>query len=101
MTSIANEAAFFRFMEENGPDSAGGKRNYLSWLRYVNELYSIDYENLTSEKVEEIFQILRSTQLTRERYTLNSSVSDIKSALNKYLAFISGNENVPNVVVDI
>lgn len=51
MPSIANEAAFFKFMENKGPASDGGKRNYLSWLRYVKELYSIDFDNLNSEEV--------------------------------------------------
>lgn len=101
MTSIANEAAFFRFMEENGPASDGGKRNYLSWLRYVNELYSVDYDNLNSEDVDNIFQRLRETQSARERYTSNSAVFDIRSALNKYLAFIAQNENIPSIVSDI
>lgn len=101
MTSIANEAAFFRFMKDNGPASDGGKRNYLSWLRYVNEMYGVDYDNLNSEDVENIFQKLKSTQSTREKYTSNSAVYDIRSALNKYLAFILRNENVSNLISDI
>lgn len=43
MAELSNEADFFRFMEINGPPSIGGKRNYLSWLRYVNELYSPNF----------------------------------------------------------
>ncbi|MDF1764481.1 MAG: HNH endonuclease [Oleibacter sp.] len=101
MTSVANEAAFFRFMENNGPASDGGKRNYLSWLRYVNELYGTDFVNLTEHEVNEIFQALRGSQNTRERYTSDSAVSDIKSALNKYLAFVLSNEDVSNTVNDI
>jgi putative restriction endonuclease len=101
MTSIANEADFFRFMEDHGPASDGGKRNYLSWLRYVKELYGIDYDNLTFDVVEQIFQTLRSTQTLRNKYTSNSAISDIKSALNKYLAFISNNDNVSSVATDV
>lgn len=101
MTSIANEAAFFRFMEENGPPSEGGKRNYLSWLRYVNELYAVDYDNLDSEDVDNIFQRLRESQSTRDKYTSNSAVSNIKAALNKYCAFISRNENASSILLDI
>lgn len=62
--TIANEASFFRFMEDNGPASDGGKRNYLSWLRYVSELYDIDFVNLTEYDVNEIFQALRMSQNT-------------------------------------
>lgn len=101
MTSIANEADFFRFMEVNGPASDGGKRNYLSWLRYVSELYGIDFVNLTENDVNDIFQALRRSQNTRERYTSDSAVSDIKSALNKYLSFIANGADVSNVVNDI
>ena len=42
-----------------------------------------------------------TSQKTRERYKSDSAVSDIKSALNKYLAFISNDLNVSNVVNDI
>jgi len=101
MTSIANEAAFFRFMQKNGPSKDSSKRNYLAWLRYINELYSIDYDNLNTDDVDRIFNALRNTQNTRERYTSNSAVSDIKSALNKYLAFISSEKYVSNIALDI
>ncbi|PXF29441.1 hypothetical protein WH50_20785 [Pokkaliibacter plantistimulans] len=101
MTSIANEADFVRFMETSGPPSDGGKRNYLSWLRYIHELYGTDYDNLTSESVEQIFRRLKATQSTRDRYTSNSSVYDIKSALNKYLAFISRSSDTFNMITDI
>lgn len=101
MKSIANEAAFFKFMEDNGPTSDGGKRNYLSWLRYVIDLYGIDLVNLTENDVNEIFQALRRSQGTRERYTSDSAISDIKSALNKYLAFNLTDVGASNVVNDI
>jgi len=96
-----NEADFFRFMETNGPNSDGGKRNYLSWLRYVNELYNPNFDSLTIDVVEDIFQQLRGTQQTRNKYTTNSAVSDIKSALNKYLAFVASEERTSDVVTDI
>lgn len=101
LASIANEADFFRFMDENGPSSDGGKRNYLSWLRYVNDLYSIDFDNLTSEEIQTVFQALRETNHSRQKYTSNSAISDIKSALNKYLAFISQDEYVSHLASDI
>ncbi len=101
MTSIANEAAFSKFMEDNGPESHGGKRNYLSWLRYVDELYGVDYDDLDSEDVDSIFQKLRNTQSTRDKYTSDSAIYDIRAALNKYLAFILSRENVSNIISDI
>lgn len=101
MKSIANEAAFIKFMEGNGPRSDGGKRNYLSWLRYVIDLYEINFDNLTENDVNEIFQALRRSRGTRERYTSDSAISDIKSALNKYLAFNLTDADASNVVNDI
>jgi len=101
MAEIANEAEFFRFMENNGPPSEGGKRNYLSWLRYVIELYNPNFDSLTREGVDSIFQQLKRTQQTRDKYTSNSSVSDIKSALNKYLAFVASSEQSTDVAQDI
>jgi len=100
MSSIANEAAFFRFMENNGVSSDAGK-SYLSRLRYVVELYEIDLVNLTASQVDKIFQALLRSQNTRERYTTNAAVSDIKSALNKYLAFIKYDVDESNIVNDI
>jgi predicted restriction endonuclease len=88
-------------MDAHGPEREGSKKNYLSWLRYVNEQYTIDYDNLTPKGVENIFQQLRNTQGTRKKYTSNSSISNIKSALNKYLAFISHNKNISSVFSDI
>tara|TARA_R110002167_G_scaffold115848_3_gene290458 strand:- start:7055 stop:7732 length:678 start_codon:yes stop_codon:yes gene_type:complete len=88
-------------MEDNGPASAGGKRNYLSWLRYVTEVYRVDFVNLTEIQVDEVFRYLRESKNTREIYTSDSAISDIKSALNKYLAFISSDLNVSNVASDI
>jgi len=96
-----NEADFFRFMERNGPNSEGGKRNYLSWLRYVNELYNPNFDSLTRDVVDEIDQQLRRTQESRDKYTSSSAISDIKSALNKYLAFVSSENRESNIVTDI
>lgn len=56
---------------------------------------------MASEDVERIVLELSSTQNTRTKYTSKSAVSDIKSALNKYLAYISSNDSVPDVITDI
>jgi putative restriction endonuclease len=101
MAEISNEAEFFRFMEGNGPPSDGGKRNYLSWLRYVNEQYRPNLDALTRESIDEIVRELLSTQSTRNKYTSNSAISDIKSSLNKYLAFVIFKERISDVVTDI
>ncbi len=101
MTSIANEAAFLRFMQENGPKNENSRRNYLSWLRYVYELYDVNYDNLTSTDVNNVLQELRETQNTRDIYKSNASISNIQSALNKYLAFILGGDAASSIITDI
>lgn len=101
MTELSNEAEFYRFMESNGPNSDGGKRNYISWLRYVNELYRPKFSSLASDNVETIYQQLKQTQASREIYTSDSSVSDIKSALNKYVAFVSSDNSSVEIADDI
>ena len=98
MTELSNEADFFRFMERNGPNSDGGKRNYLSWLRYVNELYSPNFDSLTRNVVEEIILQLQRNQPIRNKHTTNSAVSDIQSAL---IAFVTSEERTPDVATDI
>jgi hypothetical protein len=101
MAELTNEAEFFRFMERNGPPSGGGKRNYLSWLRYVNELYHPNLDSLTGEDVDSIFQQLKGTQHTRDKYISDSAASDIKSALNKYLAFVASSDRESDSSADI
>jgi len=88
VSSVSKESEFYQFMVKNGPSSSGGKRNYISWLRYVGDKYGYVNESLTNAKVDDIFTWLKSTSKTRDIYTSDPSISDIKSSLNKYLKFI-------------
>ena len=101
MTSIAREASFFRYMGVKGPETAEAKRNYVSWLRYVADIYNIDLANLNESQADKIVEALRESQNTRSIYKSDSAVSNIKSALNKYLAFTSSGAEAPNVINDI
>jgi len=101
VTQLSNEADFIRFMEANGPPSEGGKNNYLSWLRYVNELYRPNFDALTEADVSRIISGLRETRGARDRYRSDSAIADIKSALNKYLAYVSTGNQGLDVVDDI
>jgi predicted restriction endonuclease len=98
---LPNEADFYRFMEIHGPGSIGGKRNYLTWLRYVANEYNPDFNTFNEHDLDNIYIQLKATQSTRERYSSNSATSDIKSALNKYMQFISSRVVPKNVLDDI
>ena len=101
MPALPNEAEFFRFMENNGPPSDGGKRNYLSWLRYVAEQYSPDFSALTVEGVAEISRKLTASATVRTKYKSSGAISDIGSALNKYLAFLATRNDFSELSADV
>jgi len=101
MSNVSRESAFFSFMEENGPNSDGGKRNYISWLRYVSDEIGTVDETITAEKIDEIYLNLKTSKINRNKYTSDSSISDIKSALNKYLAFINQLSDYSKTTEDI
>lgn len=101
MPALPKEAEFFRFMERNGPPSDGGMRNYLAWLRYVAELYSPDFRALTTADVTEISRKLTESAAVRTEYSSSGAISDIKSALNKYLAFVAKTSETSELSVDV
>lgn len=101
MAELSNEAEFYSFMKINGPKSHKSKSSYISWLRYVNELYRLDFDALTKERIDEIYKELLRTNKNRSNYTSNKAVSNIKSSLNKYLSFTSNTDQIATVVSDI
>lgn len=101
MATIPDEADFYRFMEKHGPNNDASKRNYLSWLRFVSDNYNPKFESLTKEDVNRIFKDLRNTKANRDVYKSDSSISDIKSALNKYIEYLSKVKLEPLVIADI
>lgn len=101
MSNVTKESEFVSFMHENGPPSDGGKRNYISWLRYIADNYGIVNESLTIDKIEDAYNQLKATQNSRDRYTSDAAVSDIKSSLNKYLAFINNLNPYSGTTLDI
>jgi hypothetical protein len=91
--SIKNEEAFYEFMEVNGPNAVASKRNYISWLRFVDQTVR-DIDNIKSAKeIDEIYQILIAESKKRQIYTTARDASNIKSALRKYWAFTIWNKN--------
>ncbi len=101
MSFVSKESEFIQFMQTNGPLGDDSKRNYISWLRYIAEnLERID-NSLNTEKIAIIFDWLKSTNNTRDKYTSDSAISDIKSALNKYLAFVNSESSFSKTTNDL
>lgn len=92
MNEIVNEESFWKFMIINGPKAKNSKNNYISWLRYISIRYNIVNEELTKEKIDRVTVNLQNTSEDRDIYKTQKDISNIKSALNKYLKFISSKD---------
>jgi hypothetical protein len=88
MSNIYEEAAFWRFMEKNGPNAEESKNNYISWLRFVSDNFHRIDKSLNKSVVDEICREIKNSQNDRDIYQRDKDVSNIKSALNKYCKFI-------------
>ncbi len=88
MNEIVNEEKFWKFMNINGPKATNSKKNYISWLRYISIRYNIVNDQLTKEKIDRVTVNLQNTLEERDIYKTEKDISNIKSALNKYLKFI-------------
>jgi len=84
---IEKESDFFQYMKTNGPNGNGSKRNYISWLRYINDNIESLNESISKEIISSIIIRLNETQKGRGEYNSDSAISNFKSALNKYLAY--------------
>jgi len=87
MNKTINESDFFQYMKTNGPKGNRSKRNYISWLRYINDNIEPLNDSITKEIINSIIIRLNETQNERSKYTSDTAISDFKSALNKYLAY--------------
>lgn len=92
MNEIRNEEKFFNFMNNNGPKAKKSKSNYISWLRFVSTKYNVVDDNITKEKIDRVTLNLLNTSKDRDVYNTNRDISNIKSALNKYLKFVIANK---------
>jgi tRNA threonylcarbamoyladenosine modification (KEOPS) complex Pcc1 subunit len=88
MNEIINEESFFKFMIVNGPKAKNSKNNYISWLRYISLRYNIINEQLSKDIIDRVAVNLQNTSGDRDVYKTQKDISNIKSALNKYLKFI-------------
>lgn len=88
-------------MKSNGPKTKESKNNYISWLRFVNDNFSIIDETLSREKIENLCTKIKETKHQRQIYRTNNDVSNIKSALNKYCLFNDSNPAYSQTTCDL
>ena len=93
MNEIINEEKFWNFMDINGPKAKNSKNNYISWLRFISSHYKIVNEFLTQEKIEKVSLNLQNTIEKRDIYNTKKAISNIKSALRKYLKFVNSTQS--------
>lgn len=93
MSEIENEEKFWSFMERNGPQARNSKNNYISWLRFISNHYIIVDKYITNEKIDKVCSNLQNTSDERNIYNTAKDISNIKSALRKYLKFVSSRTN--------
>lgn len=91
MGNIKNEAEFWIYMEEQGPKAEKSKNNYISWLRFVSYNFAAIDDSISVEQINSICSKISASKNQRDVYKTNNDVSNIKSALNKYLKFTKSN----------
>ena len=90
------ESSFYQFMISNGYQNTRTKTNYLSWLRFLSDNYSID-DSITNEKIEIIIEKEKIMRNFRDKYKREKDISDFRSALRKYLLFINSDFEKTNI----
>ncbi|GAA4953039.1 hypothetical protein GCM10023314_28260 [Algibacter agarivorans] len=88
MNELRNEEKFLTFMNNNGPKAKKSKNNYISWLRFISTKYNIVDDQITQEKIDRVSVNIQNTSDDRSIYNTQKDVSNIKSAMNKYLKFV-------------
>ncbi|CAM1368729.1 HNH endonuclease [Tenacibaculum xiamenense] len=104
MNEIFNESEFWKFMKLNGPNSSNSKRNYISWLRYINREYQIIDRTISENKIDNVVEKLKVSVNNRSIYISPRDISNMKSAMKKYLKYSKSeqpNETLLNDILEI
>lgn len=81
------EPEFYEFLKLNFGEKSRTKTNYISWLRFLSNDYTID-NSLDDTKIEEIITDEYKKRNFREKYKREKDISDFRSALRKYVEFL-------------
>lgn len=87
-TFIDEASEFNAYMQSMGNINAHSRTNYLSWLRFLSQNYLID-SSLSADDVENIINSESEALGTRPKYNTTKDLTNFRSALNKYLAYLT------------
>ena len=79
---------FYRFMTTFGKMTPKAGKDYITRLKFLSKNHKIDF-TLTPERIESILAQEERDRTMRDKYTSKKSISDFRSGLNKFLAFIN------------
>lgn len=81
------EADFYHYMISDGHLAPKTSKDYISRLRFLSQSYSLD-ENISEEYIDHIMETENRIKSNRQRYATSKAMSDFRSGLNKFLAFV-------------
>ena len=82
------QSDFYHYMVNWGGISPKTSRDYVARLRFLSEFYLLD-SSITEEYIEIILNKEESRRLERDVYATRKSISDFRSGLRKFLAFVN------------
>lgn len=82
------ESEFYQFLIGVGGVNEHSRTNYMAWLRFLSSAYPLN-ANLTNADVDVIIANEDVERLNRDKYTTPRDMSNFRSALRKYVAFLN------------
>lgn len=81
------QSDFYHYMVDFGNIAPKTASDYITRLKFLSENYRIDY-NLTIEDIDHIITQENNLRQSRDKYSTPKAMSDFRSGLNKFYAFI-------------
>ena len=84
---INEQSDFYSYLVDNQAfKSKKTCKDYITRLRYVAQFFKLD-STINEDYIKFIISDLKNTTAERDRYNTNKGISDISSALNKFLTY--------------
>lgn len=84
---LNSESDFFQYLTLFGGINRHSRTNYMSWLKFLSQKYSIG-NSITDDYIDFIIEKEKSLLNTRKIYSTERDLVNFKSALRKYKAFV-------------
>lgn len=81
------ESDFYRYLTGDGGVNTHSRQNYLSWLKFLSNTYSLPRE-LSDDDIAAILDSEEKLRAERTIYTKKKDLVNFKSALRKYKEFL-------------